>query len=118
MEIKKMNFKAIVYKIQEIIESEDFAEETDVSTDASKDSIWEFLVEYFKDYEPAKCLGEIVPLEDNFTSSDSCYSVYLFKDHDVYIKRCADYSSYEGRSYTDYEPQEVKPVQKSITVYE
>jgi hypothetical protein len=46
------------------------------------------------------------------------YSVKYFKDHDVYIKTNGFYSSYNGTDFDYGYGDEVKPVQKTITVYE
>jgi hypothetical protein len=46
------------------------------------------------------------------------YSVKYFKDHDVYIKTNGFYSSYNGTDFDYGYGYEVKPVQKTITVYE
>lgn len=45
------------------------------------------------------------------------YSVIYFKDHDVYIKSQGYYQSHYGTDF-DYPPFEVKPKEKTITVYE
>lgn len=44
--------------------------------------------------------------------------VYHFIDHNVYLSMCGYYQSYNGVEFYDYEPTEVKPKQKIITVYE
>ena len=50
---------------------------------------------------------------------DHWYKVLLFTDHNVYIKIVAFYSSYEGRSFDGWhDATEVKPTEKTITVYE
>ena len=49
---------------------------------------------------------------------DSWYSVKYFKDHDVYIRTNGFYSSYNGTDFDYGYGEEVKPVQKTITVYE
>lgn len=47
------------------------------------------------------------------------YSVKYFKDHDVYIKVEGYYSSYNGTDFDGWEDcSEVKPQEKTITVYE
>lgn len=49
---------------------------------------------------------------------DTWYSVKYFKDHDVYIKTTGFYSSYEGTEFYDGYGEEVRPKEKTITVYE
>lgn len=46
------------------------------------------------------------------------YSVKYFKDHDVYIRTDGYYTSYHGTDFDDGYGYEVKPAQKTITVYE
>lgn len=46
------------------------------------------------------------------------YSVKHFEDHDVYIKTDGYYSSYNGTDFDNGYGEEVRPVQKTITVYE
>ena len=46
------------------------------------------------------------------------YNVQYFVDHDVYIKLEGYYSSYEGVDYGGFDYEEVRPIQKTITVYE
>ena len=48
------------------------------------------------------------------------HSVKYFKDHDVYIKVTGWYSSYHGTDFEDWDEacDEVRPQQKTITVYE
>lgn len=48
---------------------------------------------------------------------DYAERVYLFKDHNVYIKITGFYSSYHGTDW-DEDFKEVSPRQKTITVYE
>lgn len=44
------------------------------------------------------------------------FYVYHFKDHDVYMKVIGYYSSYSGETFQDC--FEVKPVTKTITIFE
>ena len=48
------------------------------------------------------------------------HSVKYFKDHDVYIKVTGWYSSYNGTDFNNWDDacSEVRPQQKTITVYE
>jgi len=47
---------------------------------------------------------------------DICVSIVHFVDHDCYIKFSGYYSSYNGSDYDEW--SEVKPVTKTIVVYE
>lgn len=49
---------------------------------------------------------------------ETWYSVKYFPKHDVYIKTEGFYSSYNGTDFDDGYGEEVKPTQKTITVYE
>lgn len=50
---------------------------------------------------------------------DTWYSVKYFPDDDVYIKVNGFYSSYNGTDFDGWEDcQEVRPIEKTITVYE
>jgi hypothetical protein len=49
---------------------------------------------------------------------DHAHTVWYFEDHDVYIKIIGHYSSYNGTDYYAGYGREVKPVTKSVVVYE
>lgn len=49
---------------------------------------------------------------------DHWHQVWYFKDHDVYIKITGDYSSYNGTDFYNGYGSEVKPVEKTITVFQ
>lgn len=49
---------------------------------------------------------------------DEWYSIKHFKDHDVYIRTDGYYQSHNGTEFEQGYGQEVKPVEKTITVYE
>ena len=65
-------------------------------------------------------LGEIVHTEQvgGEGEGDHWHQVWYFKDHDVYIKITGNYSSYHGTDFYDGYGVEVKPVAKTITVFE
>lgn len=46
------------------------------------------------------------------------YSVKYFKDHDVYIKTTGYYQSHVGTEFYKGYGEEVKPVEKTIVIYE
>ena len=65
-------------------------------------------------------LGEIVDIEQTGGEGqgDHWHQVWYFKDHDVYIKIIGDYTSYHGTEFYSGYGEEVKPVEKIITVFE
>lgn len=65
-------------------------------------------------------LGEVEEVEQYGGESmgETWYSVKYFKDHDVYIRIDGFYASYDGTSFYDGYGYEVRPTQKTITVYE
>ncbi len=48
---------------------------------------------------------------------DSYDVVYHFKDHDVYLEANGSYSSWDGTDWSDASFYEVRPQQKTVTVY-
>lgn len=52
------------------------------------------------------------------SKGDHWESVKHFKDHDVYIRTVGTYSSYHGTEFYNGYGKEVKPKEKTITVYE
>ena len=65
-------------------------------------------------------LGEIEEVEQRGGEGqgDRWYTIKYFKDHDVYIKTKGFYSSYNGTDFYYGFGEEVKPTQKTVTVYE
>lgn len=65
-------------------------------------------------------IGEIEEVEQygGEGQGDTWYSVKYFKDHDVYIRTDGYYSSYNGTDFDEGYGYEVKPTEKTITVYE
>jgi hypothetical protein len=49
---------------------------------------------------------------------ETWYTVKLFEDHDVYIKTEGWYTSYDGTDFNEGWGHEVKPTEKTITIYE
>ena len=76
----------------------------------------------YEDYDPKELgLGEIEEIEQEGGEGqgDHWHSVKYFKDHDVYVKVVGYYSSYEGANFDGWaDCYEVKPTEKTITVYE
>lgn len=75
----------------------------------------------YEDYNVEELgLGEIKEVEQygGEGQGDTWYSVKYFVDHDVYIRVEGWYSSYEGSNFDGWSScKEVKPVKKTITVY-
>lgn len=65
-------------------------------------------------------LGEIEEVEQygGEDMGSEYYVVQYFKDHDVYIRTDGYYSSYNGTDWEDGYGCEVRPKEKTITVYE
>jgi len=65
-------------------------------------------------------LGEVVEVEQfgGEGMGDDWYSVKYFKGHDVYIKVSGSYTSYSGTDFYEGFGVEVRPQEKTITVYE
>ena len=65
-------------------------------------------------------LGEIKVVDEygGEGQGETWFCVFHFKDHDVYIRVNGFYSSYCGVEFYDGYGHEVKPIEKTITVYE
>jgi len=77
----------------------------------------------YEDYDDDELgLGEIKEVEQvgGEDEGSTWYSVKHFVDHDVYVRVDGYYSSYNGTDFYDGWNccSEVKPIQKTITVYE
>ena len=80
-------------------------------------SVSEFAYDDFDSVELG--LGEYEEVDQHGGEDEGSdwWSVKYFKDHDVYIKVSGFYSSYSGTEFEGY-GFEVKPKEKTITVYE
>lgn len=67
-------------------------------------------------------IGEVVEVSREEEVTDGWgYDIIVvnhFKDHDVYIKTEGHYQSYDGTSWENGYGSEVRPKEKTITVYE
>lgn len=65
-------------------------------------------------------LGEVITVQHYGGSGkgETYYTVFHFVEHDVYIKADGYYSSYNGAECEWSDCIEVKPITKTITVYE
>jgi hypothetical protein len=83
-------------------------------------SVEEFAYEDY--YASSLDLGEIQEVEKvgGEDQGSTWYSVKFFSDHGVYIKVAGWYSSYSRTDFDDWDGacSEVKPAEKTITVYE
>lgn len=70
--------------------------------------------------EDALGLGEVKEVDQygGEGEGERWWSTKHFVDHDVYIKTRGYYSSYNGTDFDYGYGEEVKPVQKTITVFE
>lgn len=108
MSQSKLTFEQIINQLQFLgVEIEDFALE-DVRKECT---LGEHLV--FMDWQEVCQYG-------GEGQGDMWYSVKYFPYHDVYIRVDGYYSSYEGVDFEDWADscKEVKPKEKTITVYE
>lgn len=74
----------------------------------------------YGDFESPEGVGEFEEVEQHGGEDEGSewYSVKYFKDHDIYIKTEGYYTSYNGTDFESGYGNEVKPVKKSITIYE
>ena len=77
----------------------------------------------FEDYDPQTLeLGDIKEIEQvgGEGEGDHWHSVKFFKDHDVYLKVTGWYTSHNGTDFESWKSsvKEVKPKEKTITIYE
>jgi len=65
-------------------------------------------------------LGEVIEVEQvgGEGEGSTWYSIKYFKDHNVYIKISGYYSSYEGTEFDEGYGEEVKPVERTVTIFE
>ena len=65
-------------------------------------------------------LGEVEEVDQygGEGQGETWYSVKYFKDHDVYIRTDGYYQSYNGTDFEEGYGQEVRPIEKTIIVYE
>lgn len=65
-------------------------------------------------------LGKVIEVDQygGEGQGSTWYSVKHFVDHDVYIRTDGYYQSYEGTEFYDGYGKEVRPQQKTITVFE
>jgi hypothetical protein len=105
-----MTYKEILEKLQEKFPSvEEFAGEYDYGKEPFK-------------IEGLEELGDVSVIEHygGEGKGDTYYTIWYFKDHDVYLRIDGFYSSYNGVDWIQGwdGASEVKPKQKTITVYE
>lgn len=92
-------------------------QDPDWKTYSSMPSKWDKKREFVLNYLG---LGKVVEIDQygGEGQGDHWYSVKHFVDHDVYIKITGHYSSYHGTDFYDGYGKEVKPKEKTITVFE
>lgn len=102
----KLTGKEILDRLEDFFEAE------------GRDGIEQFAEGYFDEEELG--LGEIQEVDQygGEGEGERWWSTKHFIDHDVYIKTRGDYSSYNGIDFDYGYGEEVRPVQKTITVFE
>lgn len=106
-----MNAQEIIVKLKQIVDELDLSQSQFFGgdySDSDQEAI-ELILGKFKQVECGRgALGD----------HDSYDTVYHFKDHNVWLEANGYYSSWEGTDWSDAEFYEVKPVKKTITVYQ
>ena len=120
----KKTAKEIIDRLEEFFQGEvstyaygDYVEAKEFDYKSHKDLSWkEREIECLKQLG----LGEIKEIEQlgGEGQGDTWYTVKHFVDHGVYIKTNGFYSSYNGTDFDYGFGEEVKPVEKTITVFE
>ena len=96
-----MNYQEIIEKINETeISKNDFAHE------------W-----YGEAYDPIFGPTEESDQQGGSGQGEDWWVVRYFKDHDVYVRLCGFYSSYNGVDFDGYDYEEVTPAQETRTIY-
>lgn len=74
----------------------------------------------YGDFHSPEGVGEWVEVDSygGEGKGNEWYSIKFFKDHNVYIRTDGFYSSYHGTDFVDGYGEEVKPVEKTVTVFE
>jgi len=76
----------------------------------------------YPDEETEKIFGKIESIDSygGEGQGETYYNIFFFPEHDVYLRIDGFYSSYEGVDYIEGwdSISQVKPKQKTITVYE
>ena len=81
--------------------------------------IWNEMEDCLFGIEGAKCLGEIKTIEKTYTNSHSYYVIYYFPAHNIYVKRNGFRRFYYYTvEFSDFEPVQVFPVERFVTVFE
>lgn len=123
--MEKLTAKEIISRLEEFFGEHQiwcYAQGDYIETENDE---WEF--DHDISYEENKkklfkqlALGKIKEI-DQYGGEDqgsTWYTVKYFVDHDVYIRTDGYYSSYNGTDFDQGFGREVKPTQKTITVYE
>ena len=102
-----MNSKEIIEKLKVFV--------SDSNYDPEQLANGDMMQEDWDDYQSQ--FGE-VQQADLHRSNSEYICVLYFKQHNVYIQWVGDYNSWSGTEWSGAEPFEVKPVSKTITVWE
>ena len=118
--------KLTFYDINKILEnladsrSSEFEMKDFLNEDNSRETgLWNMVSSKFS--PDADKIGNFELVQDNETDLEGygevpVKKVFYFKDHDIYIQFKGFWSSYSGVEYNSH--KEVKPITKTITVYE
>jgi hypothetical protein len=74
-------------------------------------------IENVKEYIKTSVLGEL-EYKDSRHDTSEFWQVIYFKDHDIYLRIDGVYDSYGQYEHKYNSVKEVKPVEKTITVFE
>ena len=106
-----MNAKELIKKLTEVFEEQEISKSQFFNQDYSDNDEQTIIaaVGNFKTMEYGR----------STTGDHNSYEVtFFFIDHDIYLKADGYYSSWDGTDWSCANLYEVKPVEKTITVYE
>jgi hypothetical protein len=121
-----MNFKEIVSKLEELDVTPELLAHFDDQWYWYDDDVPDHLYDSTREAGLKRrekffdTFGRVVEVEQKGGQGEGeeWYSVIHFEDHDVYIRIDGYYSSYGGTDFDSAEFNEVRPKEKTITVYE
>jgi hypothetical protein len=125
MSIKKLTAEEIIERLKEVFGDDEGGISNYAYGEFHEVLAWDEIKDLSKEdrtkvVEDAIGLGEIKEVEQygGEGEGDRWWTVKHFVDHDVYIKTRGYYSSYNGTDFYYGLGTEVKPTEKTITVFE